>query len=1679
MPFRRLVLTLLAIGSLAAGDADPLAPAVGLQGIDAAATLGIQGAVPPAEGQRLRALLDPGGNAEIAVQPVEDIARFRLVLARPTAIGTVLAGISANGGNRSVTISIPAGDAVADPQKAADWVDLPTMLIASEGKRMDAMAILPPNRICRAVLVTVRGTSKSVQIANIVPLIGRLANLTRTALASGEQGADAGDPSALVNGQPWWNTAAEKKGPQRAPVAKQPSWAMLQWDRPQDLCGLRLSGTVAAFHLETFTGPDDAEPVVAPASMWRRLEARTSPVDGTALVAFPTLRTRAIRAVITETAPPGGRVVRLSGLTCFGDLKSAPAPAIAGQRQQEAPPARIDYTLARDSEVAIAIDDAKGRRVRNLIAQTARKAGPNQEGWDLTDDQGRPVPAGAYTWKLIEAPPPVPRYVMTVYPDVENRGGDRMPWLREPQDGWLADHANQKAVAVVGERVYMGSSGAEGGNGMLEANFEGQRQRGWHKGGGVLVSDGRTLFHDDGRGSIARLDPVAGTSETVAGIDADACHAVGIAARDGSLYQAFVRREPHLATVDAEADFAACTPQLPASVPRKDNYGIPLKPQRDFASLFRLDGFIAGDTRGGTWLESDGLGPRQHIVLALKRPTALGALAFPRHADHATISMSIAVLKADAPYPPRPLEKGDWITIETGDLRPWNCLPVPSGCVTRAVRLEFSRGGKLGAADEATGVLDMDKGGKAKVGWKGRIEGMRLLRRRVAGQAAGAVVAVSSGRIDPATGVWDAARTTTPDGSSPATMCFTWPQARKLCGVAVMEIHGERTEIDVWDGPGAPDPAATAGWRQAGTWLQPQRNHYQPDATNNVDARYLDGVVDFGREEQTTGLRLRIVKTWTDASGRPKGQRRDRGGKKIDTRQCLVYGVEPLSLLGGEPPLPAQERNHLRITAPDKSQRLVAVGEVGRLAFHPDGRLFTIVGRRIRPLDPATGQLGDAVAADLLDPTHLVFDGKGRLYAYDRDPARRCIRMYDASLAHVRDIGTPGPRKAGPYDPRKLDAVSALAADDAGRYVWAVYPHEDPRRIVRFDTAGDGCLEHLGNTNYGGGGQLDPWDPGRLWHKNLLFSLDAATGRSRITDLVSLEMEEASVWGGSRSFRPDWAPLRISDRTYLVSTTGLMGPTVPLAFVYRFDEQTRTVRFCAAMGRIAAFPKLRIPQVYDRYDGAGLGTQSFLWTDRNGDGEMAMTEVEFPDFPAEGFGPFDRGLGVQMGGVRFEPKEFLADGTPVFAWKRSVPGLLRLDDGSVFAHGDDCNRVLAADGSERWRYPASWGMQGLTVPGWKPGTVDLQFGISGHGRMRQGDLGEFVAIHGNNGQMNLWTADGLLAGHATLHMRDPRARHFGSFGVVKPGTLLPGLTLGQEHFHHALVQSERDGRVFITAGGNWISVLELTGMDAFRRLSGSIAVDAALMVRMQEWRAANAEQRARAAPRILAAGSALESAPKASIDKDATFRIAIEKGHLAASWDVASAAIGNFANGGEDFRRAFKTGACVDLMLGCDPRAAQKRSEPVAGDIRILVTSLGGKPTAILYRPKAAGGSGASAWQTTTEAGGTTSFDAVEVLSRAEVRLGPAKDRVLVTLRVPLADIGLKPEPAAVLRMDWGVLGTQDGTSTTSRDYWADTTANGVMDEPTEARLTPNRWGWLRLPGQEAAGDEDALRSLK
>ena len=128
----------------------------------------------------------------------------------------------------------------------------------------------------------------------------------------------------------------------------------------------------------------------------------------------------------------------------------------------------IKYDLPDDREVTIAIDDAKGVRVRNLIGQYPRQSGTVTDLWDGLDDAGKPVPAGTYTAQVLDHQPITLRLFNSLY------NAATPPWATDSSRKiWGANHGHPTSVAIRGDVILVSFTGVEGATGLLRCGPDG------------------------------------------------------------------------------------------------------------------------------------------------------------------------------------------------------------------------------------------------------------------------------------------------------------------------------------------------------------------------------------------------------------------------------------------------------------------------------------------------------------------------------------------------------------------------------------------------------------------------------------------------------------------------------------------------------------------------------------------------------------------------------------------------------------------------------------------------------------------------------------------------------------------------------------------------------------------------------------------------------------------------------------------------------------------------------------------------------------------------------------------------------------------------------------------------------------------------------------------------------
>jgi len=1425
------------------------------------------------------------------------------------------------------------------------------------------------------------------------------------------------------------------------------------------------------------------------------------------------VKTQALKVHVLECAPKGAQVFSIAAFNALADLGDAQVPA---RQDADALAYRFKYTLAQAGDTALAIKTPDGRHVRTLFSQLDRASGEQAELWDLKDDNGRAVPPGAYQWEAINAPQLELQYQMTVTPNIEARTSERTPWYQEMSGphGWMADHAMSTTCTTLGDKVYFGAPGVEGGTSFIECDLNGVKQ--WAKvnfgawtGPQHLATDGSGVLIHAG-GTIYRLDPATHAIKDVCSANSDSRKGwvQSITGHDGKLYIARSSPVPFIdnAVLDWQVDLEHCLPFYPKDV--RGNFRTVPNPRVDFLRVLRLTGTPPGQegppadkpqTNWPVFLETtQGVGRRQFVVVAFKEPQAIGSLIFPHPGGKQSIRFS--TLKPNAPYPPNATKEADWVPFEQNGKQGWECVAAPANTLTRALRISFVQPGdemddlmegpgenpaakpnKEGAAGDLFAANDDKKDDAgAKRGWTGRLEGLKILRRRLASLSATAKVRVNSGAITD--GVWDAKRAEAVTPQTPGIYLMEWDAPQDVCGLAIKEIDGAKTEIDVWTGAetGAIPLDGTDGWKKVATYKQERRLYYEPDFNRNDNARYMDGYINFDTAIKTRAVRLRVIEQWLDNETYPHGLRRDMGGLALDPRRCRIFGVAALTSIGGEAPLDPRVYQGLDIvdSRSGKLQETVSLDPGYSLAFNAAGELCTLRDYGIQRIDLKTGKTTPIVQG-LKSPERLTTGADGNYFVYCGHDGGSVINVFDKDGKPLRVIGHPGGIQPGRWDPQRLSNVNDLCIDKSGS-LWVMDTDDQPRRIVEFKADGSFVQELLGNTHYGGGGTLNRYDMARAYLGRVEFDVDWEKRSAHVRNILA-----------DRIYGDDLIPLRVKDRQYLTTAPLSVRAEQPYGAVYVYDDAKGTARLAAAFGEALHFEPMFQPEIISAMKGKTPKQFKFMWSDTNGNGKVELAEVKLEEKkPDENIrlGRFDSELGCVSGNTLYAVKEVLPDGTPVYE-TRALPasGIYRMSGGRVFTMNTDSttakgmeNALYAPTGERLWSYPVDHpSVSGLWLPPWKPGYVTNQFAIIGHETAPAGDLGEYLVIHANNGQWNIWTVDGFLAGHVMFHTLDRRSHNFGPPTSAR-GTRLDPLTTGQEHFHGYFVQSEKDGRTYAVAGGNWMSLIEVKGLEKFKRTRGEIKVTPEDIQRVRTWESDHARReilssvpliearRAPTLPRIDGVRGENEW-PEAAVKlDDESFTMTYDGANV--YFCFFGSGLKLLKNSGTEFQRTFKTGAALDVQIATDPKADPARQQPVAGDIRLLFTFVQGKQRVVLYQPVAAGAKPDEAWETFTAVAGKTHFDRVVLLDKAQLAMKEdSYGNLFIEASVPLKDIGLKISPDLRLKMDWGMIISRDGNQAHLRSYWTNKMANGTSDESFESRLEPHLWGYVQFPGGAVA----------
>ncbi|HCE46959.1 MAG TPA: hypothetical protein DET40_25715 [Lentisphaeria bacterium] len=782
------------------------------------------------------------------------------------------------------------------------------------------------------------------------------------------------------------------------------------------------------------------------------------------------------------------------------------------------------------------------------------------------------------------------------------------------------------------------------------------------------------------------------------------------------------------------------------------------------------------------------------------------------------------------------------------------------------------------------------------------------------------------------------------------------------------------------------------------------------------------------------------------------------------------------------------------------------------IAFDSKGSLLVISEKKVlryTMTNPPPKELPkpDIMVSKGLDqPVQIAVDNTDAMFISDRGASHQ-VKIFTAEGKQMRSLGKAGIPKAGPYDPMHMNNPAGLTVDNKGR-VWVTEQDEQPKRVSVWQY--DGTLEKAfyGPAEYGGGGNLDPQDKTLFYYKGMEFKLDWEKGVDKLTNIywrpdgTNMLPEGFGVGGFPQT------AIYANGRKYFTNCYN-SNPTNGASLVTVWIEKDGLARLAAMIGRANDWGLLKT----DKYSScwpAGIDfkgdywkNQAFcIWTDLNDDGQFQQEEVKITKASPGGVVIMSDLSAVvsrlDEKAMRFPAAKFTAGGAPIYSLDsaevlaKDVQGPASSGGDQALAHPDGWTIFTAVPkpysqlsvagvfkGEAKWSYPDPW--PGLHAsheaqcpdrPGMLIGTTRL---LGDFVTPRNSNAGPLWCVNGNMGPMFLMTVDGLFV--STL-FKDVRQGTSWSMPVAQRGMRMNDITPHDENFWPSITQT-KDGKVYIVDGGR-TSLVRVDGLEMIQRLPDSeVKVTEADLKKAQEYFTVQEALRQAAQGRKSLLVSISKAAPVvdgklddwkesdwASIDKRGT---AANFNSNSKPYDVQAAAMISgdrlyvayrtgdkdlLRNTGEKINAIFKTGGCLDLMLSTNPAANPKRADPVAGDLRLLVTKIKEKPIAVLYRAVVPGTPEkdrvpfSSPWR-------TINFDKVEDVSD-KVQLAGIEGSFEIS--VPLSVLGLNPVGLKRVKADLGVL-RGDGFQTLQRVYWSNKATGITSDVPSEAALSPNLWG--------------------
>ncbi len=474
------------------------------------------------------------------------VRHLRLAFARDLTVGSVLAV-----GNSRLSILKPGVAGLGDPGNESNWIPAERLdgrsISSAQPTSGQALTVwvLPPGSKSRALRFSHQPEPSDNELGGrlggVYVLAGRYANLApqgRVAVS-----AEANRAKLLNDGidNSWGLWSNGDKGADQVVSREHSADIVLAFPAPVALRGLATwacGASAASLATLPMAGvlPGFADPAWKPLCEannlvdWYPLNLRTSWLDLGSDASLGSLRLRLTAPTDPKTLhphqtdnPKDGRRVWLDEVIALMPLAERPLstailPAWAETKTH--PPIAVPFRLDQAGHVTLVIEDAAGRRLRNLIADAPYPAGDHIAWWDGLDDLGRDsaaaghglyhvpgslVPPGTYHVRGLSGPQ------VTVHYEFSPDDAGEPPWpTADNTGGWGTNHTPPSCAAFVpAERtvlntplVFIGSYIAEGGHGLFWVDTDGRKRGGVGWLGGHWTG-AQTLAVDDG----AQRDP--------------------------------------------------------------------------------------------------------------------------------------------------------------------------------------------------------------------------------------------------------------------------------------------------------------------------------------------------------------------------------------------------------------------------------------------------------------------------------------------------------------------------------------------------------------------------------------------------------------------------------------------------------------------------------------------------------------------------------------------------------------------------------------------------------------------------------------------------------------------------------------------------------------------------------------------------------------------------------------------------------------------------------------------------------------------------------------------------------------------------------------------------------------------------------------------------------------------